>query len=57
MYDKVLCSGMSMDGSRCTRHHTPGSQSCRWHSAESVEDRARKLEQQAALVRSTAIPA
>lgn len=51
--DEVLCTGTNLDGSRCTRHRTPGTVVCRWHKPEMVEERARKLEEQAAYIRST----
>ena len=53
--EEVLCDGTNLDGRRCTRHRTPGKSSCWWHDPERVEERARKLEEQAAQVRATAV--
>lgn len=53
--NSVLCVGVTLDGNPCTRHRTPGSDTCRWHSAEAVEARARALEAQAAQIRAGAV--
>lgn len=50
----VLCSGTRRDGSPCTRHRKPGGDTCKWHSPESIEQRAAALEAQAAEIRATA---
>lgn len=49
----VLCRGTSLDGTPCTRHRSPGQETCRWHSPEAVEERAQALEEQAARIRAT----
>lgn len=51
--NSVLCVGVTLDNKPCTRHRTPGSKTCRWHSAEAVEARAKALEAQAAKIRGT----
>jgi hypothetical protein len=51
--EDLLCSGTNLDGSRCTRHRTPGLTVCWWHSPERVEARASALEEQAARIRGT----
>lgn len=51
----LLCSGRNMDGARCTRHRSPGEPTCWWHKPTNIEARARKLEEQAAALRSTAV--
>ena len=55
--EEVLCQGTNLDGERCTRHRTPGSHVCWWHQPDRVEERARKLEEQAAQVRATVVSA
>lgn len=52
---EVLCVGTSLEGRPCTRHRSPGTDTCKWHSAESIEARAAALEAQAAAIRSTAL--
>jgi hypothetical protein len=49
--EKVLCQGVNLDGRECTRHRTPGEETCWWHRPEKVEERARALEEQAARLR------
>lgn len=49
----VLCQGTNLEGEPCTRHRTPGMTVCWWHDPDRVEERARKLEEQAARVRGT----
>lgn len=53
----VLCAGINLDGTRCTRHRARGEVTCRWHHPEKVEERARKLEEQASQIRGNAVPA
>jgi len=50
----VLCQGTNMNGAPCTRHPRHGEDTCPHHDPDRVEERARKLEEQAALVRRTA---
>lgn len=47
----ILCTGVNLDGTRCTRHRSAGEVTCWWHRPERVEERARKLEEQAAQIR------
>ena len=49
----VLCRGTSLDGTPCTRHRSPGQETCRWHNPEAIEERAQALEEQAARIRAT----
>lgn len=51
--DEAFCRGTNVDGTRCIRHRTPGQEVCWWHQPERVEERARKLEEQAARLRGT----
>ena len=51
----VLCHGTNLDSSPCRRHATPGTTACRHHNPARVEERARRLEEQAAQVRATAV--
>lgn len=49
----VLCLAPNLDGTKCTRHRTPGEDTCWWHHPDKVEERAQRLEAQAAALRST----
>lgn len=53
----VLCTGTNRDGSACTRHRRRGETTCPHHDPARVEERARALEAQAALLRTTLTPA
>jgi hypothetical protein len=49
-----LCGRPNLDGAECTRHRTPGEVTCWWHHPDRIEERAQKLEAQAALLRASA---
>lgn len=51
----ALCDGTNQDGSPCTRHHAEGRPTCRWHHPEVLEERARRLEEQAAEIRAALV--
>lgn len=49
----VLCRKPTDDGGECSRHKTPGEDTCWWHAPEQVERRAAALEEKAARIRAT----
>lgn len=51
--EEVLCRGTSLDGKPCTRHRSPGEETCRWHNPTAIEERAKAHEEQAARIRAT----
>lgn len=53
MSDNILCQATGLDGSPCTRHRTHDRETCWWHSPEKIEERARKLEEQANQLRAS----